>query len=135
MINPLEVWRVYKRYTARQKELDNIAAEFNDLNFSDGRYDGCTNILGDPLRDVGVAIRLAKKYKIEFHIGMSYGDCRAVISKDNWEHPINPHSDFRRGRFRVDEPIDEIQDIVAFGFTINEAVCKCLILAKNAGVI
>jgi hypothetical protein len=135
MINPLKVWRVYKSQVERDKELDEIAVRFLSMGFNDGRCPKCPGVLGDPVRSSGLAIRLIEVYKLDLAIGTTYNQCRIVLKRENWQHPIDPTSNYMNGRFLANEPIDEIQDIYAFGFTLNEAVCKCLILARKAGVI
>lgn len=125
--------RAYNIYNHRiyiDKRLEEIRKEFYKFDFDDGLTGN--GILGDPLRDIGTAIRLIKHYKMDLHVGTCYGDCRAVITKENW---INPISGPLEGRFTTNENIKEVDSIYGVGPSVNEAVCKCLIFAKIARVI
>jgi hypothetical protein len=121
---------IYNRRLDTDKRLDEIRQEFDKYDFTDGLKGG--GILGDPLRDSGTILRLVRHYGIDLYVGTCYGDCRAVIEKKHWKNAI---SGPLIGRFLVYEHPDSVDDIYAFGRTVNEAVCKCLICAKTAGVI
>lgn len=135
LFNIKAAYRLYIKTENRNDILDSIRVKFNSYGFDDGRYDGAKDVSGDPLRDAGTAIRLIKRYNLDLHIGMSYGDCRCVLEKTNWQNPLNKDIDsYDYGTFTLINP-DDVESIYAFGFTVQEAVAKCLINARIAGVI
>lgn len=91
---------------------------------------------GNPTLDIGQALRLADKYGVELHVGMTYADCRAVLPRSRWAGEIlagvrSEHF----GAFLANEPHEQIDSIYAFSHEVPEAICKCLRNARIAGVI
>ena len=84
---------------------------------------------------IGSLMEMANHYHLQFAIGTSYGDCRAVLNKENWLYPISvkvPSTAY--GTFYEVES-SEIEDITGFGRTIDLAIMRCLLNARIAGVI
>ena len=135
ILNLKQAYKLYFATKERDTELDSLLTTFRQYSFNDGRYSFTTCVLGNPLKDAGTAVRLIQHYGLELHIGMGYVDCRAVLPKSKWQNPINRSiSSFDYGTFTPMNP-DEVEDIVGFGRTVNEAVVKCLINAKIASII
>lgn len=97
--------------------------------------DFLNNVPGNPALDVGSALQLATKYKLELIKGTCYGDCRAILDKCNWQHELDECiCSFDYGTFMHKLP-EEVGSIYAFGHSVQEAVCRCLLNCKTAGVL
>ena len=132
--NIKQAHKLYFATKERDAELFNLFSTFLSYKFDYSVVSGCKSCFS-PLRHTGICIQLIHNYGIELHKGLSSSDCRAVLPKSKWQYPINKDvRSFKYGTFMEMNP-DEVQDIVGFGRTVNEAVCKCLINAKVAGVI
>jgi len=120
----------YRLWLEREAERENaikLAKRLSDLGFTWGG--GC------PARDVSPALKLAQRYGVEFHVGLAYCDCRAVLPQSQWVRPPDPATDpFLFGIF-YRQPLEQISEVVAFGFSVQEAVCKCLENAARAKVV
>lgn len=127
-------YKLYFDTKRRDAELFDLFSAFLSYDFSYTVIGGC-KVCFSPFRYVGICVQLIHNYGIELHKGLSSSDCRAVLPKSKWQYSINKDvCSFKYGTFMEMNP-GEVQDIVGFGKTINEAVCKCLINAKIAGVI
>jgi len=92
--------------------------------------------LGSPAHDIGIALEMADQFGVEIHRGMCYADCRASIPKERWKYPLNTEiKSGRYGSFLEEQDPDEIESIYGYGGDVPEAVSRCLIHARIAGVI
>ena len=84
---------------------------------------------------IGQAIKLANQYGIRLETGTCAGDCRAVLERDKWLHPIAPSADpWSYSLFTLKRP-DEVGAIEAMSRWPEIAIAQCVVNAKNAGVI
>ena len=84
---------------------------------------------------IGQAIKLANQYGVRLETGTCAGDCRAVLEKDKWLHPIAPGADpWSYSLFTLKRP-DEVEVIEAMSRWPEIAIAQCVVNAKNAGVI
>lgn len=130
------VYKLFFDWLDQARTNEAVDAKIRELGFTDGRHKDHGGILGSPICDPGTAVKLMTHYNIKLSIGTSYGNCRANLSRQYWQHPIDPNKkpgEF--GAFFADTPHDEIDDIYGFGRTVNEAICRCLINCKTAGVL
>lgn len=134
MLSSDEIWEAVYRTIVSLNAVDHeIRVEFDNDSFLVNYGDRI--ILGNPLVHTGTALRLAKNFNIKLSAGTSFGDCRADINKEDFLCSINPHVDqFSYGVWHK-KPVEEIDSIYAYGTTVNEAVVKCLVFARRAGVI
>lgn len=96
--------------------------------------DGVGNtILGNPLIHPTTIIRMMEHYKVQIAIGTCYGDCRAYIEKKDWSFPLN--EDVTAWDCGYLDNKSKADCVYGWGNTINKAVCKCIITAKEVGVI
>lgn len=119
---------------ARTNEV--VDAKIRELGFLTPR-DESAGIIGSPSCDVGTALRLASRWGVQLAAGTaSNSQCHALLRKDMWQGLIDPDKKSGEfGGFFADTPHDEIDHIYGFGHTVNEAVCRCLINCKTAGVL
>lgn len=125
------VYIAFNGWTEQKAINELLGITVKNLGFLNNR-----NVYGNVGVNIGSAIKLMNQYNVKLHIGTSFGECRAVLNKENWQHPIDKS---RRsgefGSFWGSQPHNEINCISGFGATVGEAVCKCLINCKTAGVL
>jgi hypothetical protein len=120
----MEIFKVMRRQNSKERDL---FSELKELAFD---VSETTN----RVIDIGWALEFAKQYKVNLH-GDDLMKVCADISEKGSVNPINPGvSQFSYGVF-TEKPVEEIEAIFAFADTVEEAVCKCLINARKAGVI
>lgn len=119
---------------ARTNEV--VDAKIRELGFLTPR-DESAGIIGSPSCDVGTALRLASRWGVQLAAGTaSNSQCQASLHKDMWQGLIDPDKKSGEfGGFFADTSHDEIDSIDGYGCTINEAVCRCLINCRTAGVL
>jgi hypothetical protein len=132
-----QVWFCIKNYKRLYSE--NACAEKRREEAASLTYElkchGYTWRIGDPACDIGTALDLANNYKVEIQRGTCYGDCVAFILKQDWQYELyRGVCSFAYGTWTYREP-DQIEDIAAWGHSVQVAVCKCLINAAVAGVL
>lgn len=123
----------YKKYSKiqqeKKEELIILGDRVRELGFRCTAY--------NPGESVTAAIRLMEEYGM----GLTTGIASYIIflPKEKWERELNldvPAGQY--GSFFKDietKAKKGKQSIDGMGFTIQEAVCKCLINARNAGVL
>ena len=84
---------------------------------------------------IGYALWLADQFGIELHIGTCYGDCRAVLPKERWLHPIAPDADQWSYSLFIRQDPAKVTDIQGMSRWPEIAICQCVVNAKKAGVI
>jgi hypothetical protein len=114
---------VYKRYKEAWKEENEIAETMKSLGLkADTR--------------IGGAIQIANQYGIEFDIGTTGWDCRAILRRSKWHNPIDRNVSLETlSFFRIPQSYEQIQEFQGISPRIEIAICKCLIIARTAGVI
>ena len=85
-------WMLLDDSELRWKEAQRLGALLEGLDLPER---GCPRAFkrGLAASEIGQALWLADQYGIELHIGTCFGDCRAVLPKDRWAHPIAPDAD------------------------------------------
>lgn len=91
-------------------------------------------MLEDIAYHLGTAIGTARNMGIELHIGLSYGDCRAVLPRNRWTRIPSSSAPFEPGQFIV-RPIEEVTEVQALDKDLCFAVARCILAAKAGGVI
>jgi hypothetical protein len=85
---------------------------------------------------IGTAIKTANCYGIEFDIGTTHYDCRAILPRSKWHNEIDRTVSLETlAFFTIPKSYDEIEDFQGISDRIEIAICKCLIQARVAGVI
>lgn len=84
---------------------------------------------------IGTAGRYITKYGLTVGCGTCYNDVRVDLPKDKWHHPLNGNIPTGHYGTWYDMNWEEVQSIYGYGSTLNEAVYKCLLNARTAGVI
>ncbi len=126
-------YRVFNKWVEQKANNELLGVTIKDLGFLDRSN---LYIYGNVGVSIGSTIKLMNYYNVKLHVGTSFGECRATLDKGNWQYPIDKNrqsSEF--GSFFADQPHNEINCISGFGATVGEAVCKCLINCKTAGVL
>ena len=85
--------------------------------------------------EIGQALWLADQFGIELHIGTCFGDCRAVLPKERWLHPIAPDADQWSYSFYVRQDPAKVTSIQRISRWPEIAISQCVVNAKRAGVI
>lgn len=89
-----------------------------------------------PAINIGSAIREANHYGIEFDVGTTHYDCRAILPRSKWQRDINRNVSLETlAFFTVPRSYDEIEAFQGISDRIEIAICRCLIQARIAGVI
>lgn len=127
-----KILELYFKNEEQSKYADGMDKKINVLGFVDGKTAG---ILGSPMRDIGTALRLIEHYKLEMNVGTCYGDCVVYLDRQNWKYPLDEAvSQFSYGVWR-ERKHDDISSIYAYSSSLNDAICKCLINCRQAGVL
>lgn len=94
-----------------------------------------SSFVGNPAEHIGSTMKLATRWHLTLVKGTCYGDCKAILHENCWLKPVNRHiPSWVYGTFTLKEP-DDVHEICGFGHSVQQAVCKCLLNAKTAGVI
>jgi hypothetical protein len=120
----------------KQKPIEPTLDEYLYQRMKDLGFEGKEglSIYSNPTKDLGDAINWAKKYNLELFGKTAFNIC-ADLDKKFWKSKINPTiCQWAYGRL-LQQPLDEINSINGFGRSVQEAVCRCLINARIAGVI
>lgn len=129
--NIRSIYVVFNRWIEQETADELLGVTVKDLGFLNN-----SNIYGNVGVNIGSAVELMNRYNIKLYIGTSFSECRAVLNKENWQHPIDKgRQSGEFGSFWANQPHDKINCISGFGATVGEAVCKCLINCKTAGVL
>ena len=125
------------RQEQREEELIELGQEVQRMGFAGLSI--IPEFFSNPGEYLGTAIKIANHYGIVFGLGMTHYGCRAFLPRERWQRELNLAVQAGNyGSFFQDIPIEEkkeMENIVAIGNDIKEAVCKCLIYARNAGVL
>jgi len=137
-------WQVLRNWSAawllldweerRTAEATRLGKALDELDLPER---GCPGAFrhGLAASDIGQALWLADQYGIELHIGTCFGDCRAVLPKDRWAHPIAPDADqWSYSLFMRQDPA-KVTSIQWISHWPEIAICQCVVNAKRAGVI
>ncbi len=128
-------YRVFNRWTEQKANNELLGITIRNLGLANISSIN-SGINGNVGVDIGSTIKLMNYYNVKLHIGTSFGECRAILNKEDWQYPIDKDrrsSEF--GSFFANQPHDKIDYIAGFGATVGEATCKCLINCKTAGVL
>lgn len=133
MLKAIREFIDYRKYSKiqqkKEEELFALGARVQELGFRCTAY--------NPGENVTAAIRLMEEYGMELTTGIA--KYIVFLPKEKWERELNlnvPAGQY--GSFFKDVEIEvkkKRQNIDGMGITIQEAVCKCLINARNAGVL
>lgn len=124
-------YRVFNKWIEQKANNELLGTTTKSLGFLDSG-----NIYGNVGINIGSTIKLMNRYNVKLHIGTSFGECQAVLNKEDWQHPIDRSCQSGEfGSFFADRLHNEIDHTGGFGATAGEAVCKCLINCKTAGVL
>lgn len=127
-----EIFSNFRRELEDKQKIDRL----NQAMLQAGFIQGGRFSYPSPAIHIGLAIEMAENFGIEIHIGTCYGDCRAVLPKEKWRYSLNTSvKSGSFGTFLADMNPKDIHEIYAFGSTVQEAVCKCLLNCRTAGVI
>lgn len=100
----------WSRYLSRKDTLDQL----RNNNFLDG-------LLGDPTIDIGTTFKLAKNYNITLCEGLGYSNVKAYLSSVHWNN--------------VPEDIHKSMVGWCDRFTVQAAVCHCLLNCREQGLL
>lgn len=89
----------------------------------------------DPTIYIGSALKLADHYHLTLHRGLDFGHCIASLPREQWRSSIPGGTDPWLYCDFVKRDPESILCINGWGETVQEAVCKCLVRARKAGVI
>lgn len=129
--NIRSIYVVFNRWIEQEAADELLGVTVKNLGFLNG-----SNVYGNVGINIGSAIKLMNHHNVKLHIGTSFGECRAVLNKEDWQYPIDKSRQSGEfGSFWANQPHNEINCISGFGTTVGEAVCKCLINCKTAGVL
>lgn len=134
-LKPYDYYAIHQE--RRDRELVELGQEVQRTGLT--KLSIIPEFFSNPGEYLGTAIKLANHYGIVFGIGMTHWGCRALLPRDKWQRELNltiPAGNY--GSFFQDIPIEDKENmeyIIGIGNNIREAVCKCLIYARNAGVL
>lgn len=127
-----QIWRndelefmlnAFMRHKEKIKEEREIALKMQSLNLY-------------PVVNIGNAIKEANRYGLEFNVGTAGYDCRAILPRSKWKKPIDKTVPLKMlAFFTIPQSYEEIENIQGISDRIEIAICKCLIMARIAGVI
>ncbi|MBU1173416.1 MAG: hypothetical protein KKD44_27930 [Proteobacteria bacterium] len=129
-----QMWDVTQDEMKRRGEAERLGDLLEELDLPER---GCPGAFKRGLAawEIGQALWLADQYGIELHIGTSFCDCRAVLPKERWLHPIAPDADQWSYSFFIRQDPAKVTSIQAMSRWPTIAICQCVVNAKRAGVI
>ncbi|MCJ7761106.1 hypothetical protein MUP59_08220 [Candidatus Bathyarchaeota archaeon] len=96
---------------------------------------GIRALAGNPMCNIGAALRLADEYHIQLHVGTCFRDCRAVLERENWKRDISPTANVWDYSLFCKQSPDKVDFIQEIDISPCRAICGCLLRAKKSGVI
>ena len=134
-LKPYDYYAIHQE--RRDREFVELGEEVQRMGLT--KLPNIPEFFSNPGEYLGTAIKIANYYGIVFGIGMTYSGCRALLPREKWQRELNlsvPSGNY--GTLYGDTTIEkkkELENIIGMGNNIREAVCKCLIYARNAGVL
>lgn len=134
-LKPYDYYAIHQE--RRDRELVELGEEVQRMGLT--KLSIIPEFFSNPGEYLGTAIKVANYYGIVFGIGMTHSGCRALLPREKWRRELNLAVQAGNyGSFFQDISIEEKKEmeyIIGIGNNIREAVCKCLIYARNAGVL
>lgn len=129
--NIRSIYVVFNRWIEQETADELLGVTVKNLGFLNN-----SNVYGNVGINIGSAVELMNHYNIKLYIGTSFGECQATLNKEDWQHSIDKRRQSGEfGGYWANTPHNKINHISGFGATVGEAVCKCLINCKTAGVL
>lgn len=127
--------KLFEKYQEVAAEGDQVNSEMKRLGLVAKNMTPMLHSLC-PASHIGAAMQLANYYSLEFDIGTTMYDCRAILWREKWQREINKNISLESlAFFTIPKTYDEIESIQGISDRIEVAICKCLIQARIAGVI